>query len=47
MTLLTGNLKYTGGNRYTKDYASIRLWTNKSADYTFTGDFYNPEPPFI
>lgn len=46
ITLLTGNLQYTTV-RYTKDYASIYLRTNKLANYIFTGDFTTPTPPFI
>ena len=46
MTLLTGNLQYTTA-RYTKDYASIYLRTNKVANYIVTGDFSTPTPPFI
>ncbi len=36
--LLTGNLYYTTA-RYTKEYVSLYVWTNKLATYSFTGDF--------
>lgn len=33
--------------RYTKDTVSISLQTNKAANYSFTGNFTTPTPPFI
>gem|GEM_PF-1757984 len=38
----TGNLIYNGLSRYSKDYVSIYLRTNKLAAYSFTGDITTP-----
>jgi hypothetical protein len=38
LTLTTGNLYYNS-TRYTKDYATLTIYTNKLATYSITGDF--------
>jgi hypothetical protein len=45
--MLTGNLQSNTTGRYTKDVVSISLRTNKAANYSFTGNFTTPLPPFV